>query len=263
MRIAVGLEYDGSRYRGWQRQESAPSVQAEVERALAFVADHQVAATCAGRTDAGVHALGQVAHFDTGAVRTARSWVLGANTRLPPDIALLWAAPVADDFHARYSALARSYRYLIHNRQSRPAVLRHRVCWVHEPLDEAAMHAAAQALLGEHDFSAFRAAECQSRTPLRRVERIEVTRRGDFVALGVTANAFLHHMVRNIAGTLIAVGRGEHPVEWVREVLESRDRRTAGHTADAGGLYLAGVLFPVGTGLPVAEPAPWAMIAGA
>ena len=262
MRIAVGIEYDGSRYRGWQRQESAPSVQAEVERALGFVADHPVEATCAGRTDAGVHALAQVAHFDTTAERSPRSWVLGANTRLPPDIALLWAVPVDSGFHARYSALSRSYRYLIHNRLSRPALLRRRVCWVHEPLEEAAMHAAAQELVGEHDFSAFRAAECQSRTPLRRIETIEVSRRGECVALCVTANAFLHHMVRNIAGTLITVGRGERPGGWVREVLESRDRRTAGHTADAGGLYLAGVTYPADAGVPVAETAAWAMIAG-
>ena len=263
MRIAVGIEYDGSRYRGWQRQASAPSVQAEVERALAFVADHPVAATCAGRTDAGVHALAQVAHFDTSAERNPRGWVLGANTRLPPDSAILWATPVDPGFHARYSALSRSYRYVISNRLSRPALLRRRVCWVHEPLDEVAMHAAAQVLAGEHDFSAFRAAECQSRTPLRRIERIEVSRRGECVALGVTANAFLHHMVRNIAGTLIAVGRGERPAGWVREVLESRDRRAAGHTADAGGLYLAGVAYPAEAGVPVAEPSPWAMIAGA
>jgi tRNA pseudouridine38-40 synthase len=263
LRIAVGIEYDGGRYRGWQRQDHAPSVQAEVERALAFVADHPVAVTCAGRTDAGVHALAQVAHFDTTAARSPRSWVLGANTRLPPDVALLWAVPVDASFHARYSALSRSYRYLIHNRLSRPALLRRRVCWVHEPLDAAAMQAAAQALVGEHDFSAFRAAECQSRTPLRRLEQIEVSRTGERVALRVTANAFLHHMVRNIAGTLIAVGRGERPVEWVREVLESRDRRAAGHTADAGGLYLAGVRYPPEAGLPVAEPAAWAMIAGA
>ena len=263
MRIAVGIEYDGSRYRGWQRQERAPSVQAEVERALGFVADHPVEATCAGRTDAGVHALAQVAHFDTTAERSPRSWVLGANTRLPPDVALLWAAPVEPRFHARYSALSRSYRYLIHNRMSRPALLRRRVCWVHEPLDEVAMHAAAQALVGEHDFSAFRAAECQSRTPLRRLERIEVLRSGECVELRVTANAFLHHMVRNIAGTLIAVGKGDRPAAWVREVLESRDRRAAGHTADAAGLYLAGVRYPPGAGLPVAEAAAWAMIAGA
>jgi tRNA pseudouridine38-40 synthase len=260
VRIAVGIEYDGSRYRGWQRQAGAPSVQAEVERALAFVADHAVEATCAGRTDAGVHALAQVAHFDSSAGRSPRSWVLGANTRLPPDIAVLWAVPVDPGFHARYSALSRSYRYVIHNRLSRPALLRRRVCWVHEPLDHRTMHAAAQALVGEHDFSAFRAAECQSRTPLRRIEHIAVSRQGECVVLCVTANAFLHHMVRNIAGTLIAVGRGDRPAAWVREVLESRDRRAAGHTADAGGLYLAGVTYPADAGLPVAEPAAWAMI---
>jgi tRNA pseudouridine38-40 synthase len=262
LRIAVGIEYDGSRYRGWQRQERAPSVQAEVERALAFVADHPVEATCAGRTDAGVHALAQVAHFDTSAERAARSWVLGANTRLPPDIAILWAAPVDAAFHARYSAVARSYRYVIHNRLSRPAVLRRRVCWVHEPLDAAAMHDAAQVLVGEHDFSAFRAAECQSRTPIRRIERIAVSRKGEFVALEVTANAFLHHMVRNIAGTLIEIGRGDRPAGWAGELLAARDRRAAGHNADAGGLYLTGVRYPPEAGLALAEPAAWAMIPG-
>lgn len=262
MRIAVGIEYDGSRYRGWQRQERAPSIQSEVERALSFVADHPVAATCAGRTDAGVHALGQVAHFDTTAERSTRGWALGANTRLPPDIALLWAVRVEPHFHARYSALARSYRYLIHERPSRPALLRRRVCWVHDPLDEAAMNAAAQSLVGEHDFSSFRAAECQARVPVRRIESIAVARRGEFVVLQVTANAFLHHMVRNIAGTLIAVGRGDRPAAWAREVLEARDRRAAGHTADAAGLYFTAARYPPESGVPVAEPAPWAMIAG-
>ena len=262
MRIAVGIEYDGSRYRGWQRQARAPSVQAEVESALGFVAAAPVAVTCAGRTDAGVHALGQVAHFDAPVARSPRGWVLGANTRLPADIALLWAAEVDETFHARYSATARSYAYLIHERLARPALHRRRVCWVHEPLDAPAMHAAAQLLLGEQDFSAFRAAECQSRTPVRRLERIAVTRHGSCIAIEVTANAFLHHMVRNIAGTLLAVGRGERPVGWVGEVLASRDRRAGGVTAPAGGLYLASVAYPESCKLPVAVPRPWAMMPG-
>jgi len=263
VRVAVGIEYDGGRYRGWQSQPQASSVQQEVERALGFVADHPVVLTCAGRTDAGVHALAQVAHFDTGATRSPRAWVLGANTRLPGDIALLWAMAPAAGFHARYSALARSYRYLVHNRSSRPALLRRRVCWFHPPLDAAAMDAAAQVLVGAHDFSAFRAAECQARSPVRQIERIAVQRHGEFITIDVTANAFLHHMVRNIAGTLLAVGRGERPVDWVQEVLAGRDRRLAGITAPAGGLYLTEVRYPAEFGLPVTAVAPWAMIPSA
>lgn len=263
LRIAVGIEYDGTRYAGWQRQAVAPSVQAEIERALGSVADHPVGATCGGRTDAGVHALGQVAHFDTTALRPMRGWALGANTLLPPDIAVLWAIEVAPDFHARYSALSRTYRYIIQNRTVRPALARQRACWIHEPLDEAAMHGAAQCLVGEHDFSAFRAAECQSRTAIRRVDRIEVDRQGDRVILEVTANAFLHHMVRNIAGTLIAVGRGERPGAWVAQALASRDRRAAGITAPAAGLYLLRIEYPRHFGLPVTDPGASAMIAGA
>lgn len=263
LRIAVGIEYDGARYAGWQRQAVAPSVQAEVERALGSVADHPVEATCGGRTDAGVHALGQVAHFDTTALRPMRGWALGANTALPPDIVVLWATGVTPDFHARYSALSRTYRYVIQNRVVRPALARQRACWIHEPLDAAAMHAAAQCLVGEHDFSAFRAAECQSRTALRRVERIAVSRQGDRVIVDVTANAFLHHMVRNVAGTLIAVGRGDRPGAWVAEALASRDRRAAGVTAPAGGLYFLRIEYPRRFGLPDTDPGASATIAGA
>jgi len=262
-RIAIGVEYDGSRYAGWQRQAEAPSVQAAVEQALSRVADHPVEVTCGGRTDAGVHALGQVAHFNSPARRDPRSWVLGANTHLPGDIALLWASAVPSDFHARYSALGRTYCYVILNRPSRPAIDRHRVCWTHQPLDAEAMHDAAQCLLGEHDFSAFRAAECQSRTAVRRLEHISVARRGDRVFLEVSANAFLHHMVRNIAGTLLAVGRGERPGAWVAEALAGRDRRAAGITAPAGGLYFVGIRYPTVFRLPVARGASWAMIPSA
>jgi tRNA pseudouridine38-40 synthase len=262
-RIAVGIEYDGSRYVGWQRQPEAPSVQAEIERALGTVADHPVGVTCGGRTDAGVHALGQVAHFDTVADRPLRGWTLGANTALPTDIVILWAAMVPGDFHARYSALSRSYRYVIQNRMVRPALARQRACWIHEALDEAAMNDAAQHLLGEHDFSAFRAAECQSRSPVRRVERISVARSGDLVTIEITANAFLHHMVRNIAGTLITVGRGEQPPAWVARTLAGRDRRSAGITAPAGGLYFLNIEYPRRFGLPAADAGASAMIAGA
>jgi tRNA pseudouridine38-40 synthase len=262
-RIAIGIEYDGTRYAGWQRQAEVPSVQAEVERALSSVADHPVEVTCGGRTDAGVHALGQVAHFDTHARREPRGWALGANSLLPADVAVLWAAPVAPDFHARYTALSRRYRYVILNRASRPALARHRTCWTHRRLDADAMHAAAQCLVGEHDFSAFRASECQSRTPVRRLESIAVHRAGDRVVIDVMANAFLHHMVRNIAGTLIAVGQGDRPAAWIWEALASRDRRAAGITAPAAGLYLAAIDYPPGAGLPASPPPAWAMIPGA
>jgi tRNA pseudouridine38-40 synthase len=250
MRLALGVEYVGTAYAGWQRQADAPSVQAELERALATVADHPVQLTCAGRTDRGVHALGQVAHFDTAAVRPTRGWTLGANTALPPDIAVQWVAPVPDDFHARYSAIARTYRYLILNRATRSPALRERAWWVYAPLDADRMHEAAQALVGEHDFSAFRAAECQSRVPTRRLARIAVCRTGELVAVEVTANAFLHHMVRNLVGTLAEVGDGSRPAEWVAEALASRDRRRSGPTAPPDGLYFLRVDYPARFGVP-------------
>jgi tRNA pseudouridine38-40 synthase len=253
-RIALGLEYDGSRYRGWQEQAHAPSVQSELEKALAFVADHPITVTAAGRTDACVHASMQVVHFDAAVQRSERGWVLGANTQLPGDISVIWARAVSDEFHARYSATARSYRYVILNRSSRPALERERACWVREPLDESLMHTAAQTLLGEHDFSSFRAAECQSSTPVRRIETIAVRRAGLHVLIDVTANAFLHHMVRNIAGTLIAVGVSDRPIEWVAEVLAARDRRVGGVTAAPQGLTLVGVRYPSEFGLPTNLP---------
>ncbi|HEU4530680.1 MAG TPA: tRNA pseudouridine(38-40) synthase TruA [Steroidobacteraceae bacterium] len=252
-RIAVGLEYDGSAYAGWQTQASAPSIQAAAERAVSSVADHPVSLTCAGRTDAGVHAVGQVAHFETQAERSERAWALGTNTNLPNDVAVLWARVVPDDFHARYSATARTYRYVILNRASRPALERQRVCWIHQPLDAQRMQAAAAHLIGEHDFSAFRAAECQSRTPMRRVDSIRIARSGERVSIEVTANAFLHHMVRNIAGVLIEVGTGEAEPDWVRAVLQGRDRTAGGVTAPPGGLYLVHVAYPERFGLPVPD----------
>ena len=263
-RFALGIEYGGARYAGWQRQLEVPSIQAEVERALGGVADHPVTVACGGRTDAGVHALGQVAHFDTRAVRSPRGWVLGANSQLPADIALTWAVQVGPDFHARYSALARTYRYVIQNRAVRPGLYAGRMGWIREPLDELAMHEAAQCLVGTHDFSSFRAAECQSRSPQRRLEAIAVWREGWQVFVEVTANAFVHHMVRNIVGTLIPVGHGEHPPQWVATVLAGRDRAAAGVTAAADGLYLVAIRYPPQAGLPVsAPPSASAMIPGA
>jgi len=252
-RIALGIEYDGSAYRGWQFQTHAPSVQRELERALSVVADHTVQLTAAGRTDAGVHALLQVAHFDTLSVRPERAWVLGVSAECAGDISVLWAREVPGDFHARFSALSRSYRYRILNRRVRPALDRARACWVRRPLDAPAMHAEAQLLVGEHDFSAFRAAECQSATPVRRLTAIEVRRDGEHVEIAVRANAFLHHMVRNLAGTLIAVGVGDRPRGWVADVLARRDRTVAGATAPPHGLYLAGVEYDPACGLPSAS----------
>jgi tRNA pseudouridine38-40 synthase len=249
-RIALGIEYDGSAFRGWQTQAHAVGVQSVVEFALATVADHAVAVVAAGRTDAGVHAAMQVVHFDTTATRTERSWVLGATTHLPRHVSVLWAREVPEAFHARYSAQARSYRYLILNRAPRPALEFDRVCWVRDALDVEPMQRAANLLLGEHDFSSFRAAECQSRTPMRRVHEIRVERRGERISLDVTANAFLHHMVRNIAGALIAVGKGDRPVQWVADVLAARDRRQGGVTAVPQGLYLVGVRYAAALQLP-------------
>ncbi|HLT89756.1 MAG TPA: tRNA pseudouridine(38-40) synthase TruA [Woeseiaceae bacterium] len=254
MRIALGIEYDGTAYNGWQRQDSGIGVQERVEEALSAVADAPVEATCAGRTDAGVHASAQVVHFDTRAERSPRNWVLGANSHLPPDVNALWAVPVPDDFHARYSARARTYRYLILNRMTRSALWRDRAWWVHRALDVEPMRAAAACLIGEHDFSAFRAAGCQAKTPRREVRAIEIVRRGDWVTIEATANAFLQHMVRNIVGVLAAVGTGERPPEWAAAVLESRDRREGGITAPAHGLTLVAVEYPPHFGLPPVRP---------
>ena len=249
-RIALGIEYDGSAFRGWQSQESAVGIQSLVERALTAVADHPIEVMAAGRTDAGVHALMQVVHFDTTVQRSERAWTLGATTNLPKQISVLWAREVSEGFHARYSAQSRSYRYYILNRPVRPAIGADYVSWIREPLDAAPMHAAAQHLLGEHDFSSFRAAQCQSRTPMRFVHSVAVRRMGEVIELAITANAFLHHMVRNIAGVLIAIGKGEQSVDWTREVLEVRDRAQGGITAPPGGLYLTAVRYAPALQLP-------------
>ena len=256
-RIAVGIEYEGSAYCGWQSQPAVASVQAITEQALARIAAAPVALVCAGRTDAGVHALGQVAHFDTEASRPMRSWVLGTNSELPADVSLAWARAVPDHFHARFSAEARTYRYLILNRTARSALHAHRATWVHRPLDAARMGEAARLLEGEHDFSAFRAAECQAKSPVRRLQRLSVQRHGEWVVIEATANAFLHHMVRNIAGLLMAIGKGDAQPSWAAEVLATRDRTKSAATAPAAGLYFAAVRYPGVFGLP--EPAEGAL----
>ena len=222
------VEYDGTEFAGWQSQAHAAGLQDAVEQALGFVAGARVSATCAGRTDAGVHAIGQIIHFDTDAVRTPRAWILGTNTRLPSTIALQWAAEVAADFHARHSAVRRIYRYYILNSSARSALKRLRSAWIPRALDADAMHRAAQTLIGELDFSAFRSVECQSKSCMRRVERIDVQRDGDWVWMEIAANAYLHHMVRNIVGTLVDAQREADPEGTMRHILDSRDRRLAG-----------------------------------
>ncbi|WP_280561579.1 MULTISPECIES: tRNA pseudouridine(38-40) synthase TruA [unclassified Chromohalobacter] len=242
-RIALGVEYDGSAYCGWQRLTQAPSVQAALEAALSKIANTPVQALCSGRTDTGVHATRQVVHFDAPVARTQKAWLFGTNAKLPRDIAVRWVVPVADDFHARLSALARRYRYVIFNQPSRPVLERANVTWCREPLDAERMHAAAQALIGEHDFSSFRAAGCQSKSAHRHVHFIEVRRYGQMVVLDIQANAFLHHMIRNIAGALMAVGRGDHPTNYPGELLALRDRTQGNVTAPGCGLHFVDVYY--------------------
>ena len=249
-RVALGIEYDGSKFAGWQIQEGRATIQAALEQALSAVADQTVRVVCAGRTDAGVHGLAQVVHFDTTALRTDYSWQRGGNAGLPPDIRITFSKSVPADFHARTSAIARHYRYTILNRSAASALDVGRVTWTPYALDEGAMAEGAQHLIGDHDFSAFRAQSCQSKSPRRIMYFIRVAREGDRIHIDVCANAFVHHMVRNIAGTLMAVGAGKQPPEWVREVLARRDRALAGVTAPPDGLYFAGVLYPDRFGFP-------------
>ena len=252
------MEYDGSEFSGWQRlnkpgepeRRGEPTVQAALEQALSFVAGEGVEVVCAGRTDAGVHASAQVVHFDGPAQREARGWVLGTTSRLPPSVCVRWCVPVADDFHARFSARARRYRYSILNRAVRPALQRQYLSWERRPLDAGAMHRSAQALVGEHDFSAFRTVHCQAPHARRDLQFIAVERQGDVVTVEVQANAFLHHMVRNIVGSLLPVGRGEQPEEWLGDLLAGRDRSVAGPTAPSAGLVFLGPRYPAQWGLP-------------
>ncbi len=249
-RVALGIDYLGGAYSGWQTQAEAPSVQRTLETALAQVADAPVGLICAGRTDAGVHARAQVAHFDTTVIRRDRAWLLGANTQLPTDISIRWVRPVPDHFHARYSALARSYRYFILNRSARSALAQGRALLVRQRLDLGPMQEAAACMLGEHDFTAFRSSECQAHSPVRVLRRLSIERTGDWVLIELTANAFLHHMARNIVGLLISIGLHRAPVGEARSQLESRRRTEHTVTAPACGLYLWRVHYPPQFGLP-------------
>lgn len=251
MRFALGIDFDGSNYRGWQtQQEGVPSVQLMLVTALSQIADHPVDVHAAGRTDAGVHASGMVAHFDTDAIRGLRSWLLGTNRLLPSDIAVRWIQPVSDDFHARFKAVARRYRYVIFNSPQRSSMLAGKVTWHYHALDVERMKLAAQYLVGVHDFTSFRAAGCQARNPVRDVHFLNVTQSGSLIILDIQADGFLHHMVRNIAGVLMAIGQGKAEPEWVKTILLARDRTQGGVTASGDGLYFVDALYPPEFDLP-------------
>ncbi|WP_145521980.1 tRNA pseudouridine(38-40) synthase TruA [Yersinia ruckeri] len=256
LKIALGIEYNGSRYYGWQRQLEVRSVQACLEAALTRVANAPIVVQCAGRTDTGVHATGQVVHFVTSAQRKDAAWTMGVNTHLPPDIAVRWVKTVSEDFHARFSATARRYRYVIYNHRYRPAILAQGVTHCYMPLDAEKMERAAQALLGENDFTSFRAMQCQSRTPWRNVKHVKVTRQGAYIVVDIKANAFVHHMVRNIVGSLIEIGCGNQDENWIAELLTLKDRSKAAATAKAEGLYLVAVDYPEHFGLPCVTMGP-------
>jgi tRNA pseudouridine38-40 synthase len=244
MKIAACVEYSGTAYCGWQRQHHAPSVQEEVEKALSKIANEPIKIHCAGRTDTGVHGTGQVIHFETVVERNNRAWQMGGNTHLPYDITLRWVKPVAEDFHARFSALSRHYRYVILNRDTRSALLHQQVCWHKPVLDAEKMQIAAQALLGKHDFTSFRATSCQAPHPMRDVQKISIQREGKFIYIDIQANAFLHHMVRNIVGSLLVIGQGKQATDWLAYLLKQKDRTLAGSTASASGLYFIAVDYP-------------------
>ncbi|MCV2885638.1 tRNA pseudouridine(38-40) synthase TruA [Aestuariibacter sp. AA17] len=250
MRIALGIEYDGAALFGWQRQREVASVQEHLEKALSTVASESIEVACAGRTDAGVHATGQVVHFDTNAQRPDKAWTMGVNANLPDSVAVRWVQTVPDTFHARFSATARRYRYVIFNHRFRPAILHSGVTHVYADLDAEKMHRAGQSLLGEHDFSSFRAALCQSKSPYRHVTHLKVERRGQYIVIDIQANAFVHHMVRNITGSLIEVGAGRKPENWIAELLAKKDRKLAAATAKPNGLYLVDVTYPEAFSLP-------------
>jgi tRNA pseudouridine38-40 synthase len=254
LKIALGIAYDGSRFCGWQTQPSGASVQDHLERALTAIAGNNVRVTAAGRTDAGVHAAAQVVHFETGSDRPESAWVRGTNAHLSDAAAVQWAVPVGATFHARFSAVGRSYRYVLYNHPVRPALAARYAGWFHHPLDVDAMRSAARLLLGQHDFSAFRAAECQAKTPVRTLAQASVERRGPYVVFDFRADAFLHHMVRNIVGALVYVGKGRHAPDWMAELLASRDRTLAAPTFAPNGLYLSAVHYPPDWTFPAFAP---------
>ena len=243
-KYAACIEYDGTDYHGWQRLKDSSSVQEEVEKALSSVANHQIELTCAGRTDSGVHGIGQVVHFESDATRDEKAWRMGCNTNLPDNIVLRWIQPMEESFHARFSATSRRYRYIILDNQIRPALLNNKVCWYRESLNETLMQDAASRLLGENDFSSFRAAGCQAKHAMRELQEITVIREGKYIYIDIVANAFLHHMVRNIVGSLFEVGTARQTPEWFTTLLEVKDRTQAGITAPACGLYFVSVDYP-------------------
>jgi len=244
MRLALSVAYDGAAYCGWQRQSHSPSVQQVLEESLSKIADHPIHTYCAGRTDTGVHGTNQIVHFDTTAERPNKAWLFGTNSKLPGNVKVNWVANVSCDFHARFSALARRYRYLIHNANFPPAILSSGLTWERYSLDHTLMHKAAQSFLGEQDFTSVRAANCQSHSKHRNIHHLHVERFNNYVMIDIQANAFLYHMVRNITGILLEIGKGNKPVEWAKEVLLKKDRTCAAKTAPADGLYLVDVLYP-------------------
>ncbi len=250
MRIAIGLEYNGSTFSGWQSQPDVPNIQNFLQKALSGIAGKPVSVIAAGRTDAGVHALEQVIHFDTDTGRPLTAWVRGTNALLPESVAVLWAHPVPDEFHARFSAQARSYRYLLINRPVRTALQHGKAGWFHAPLNLEQMQEAAKFLLGQHDFSAFRSSECQAKTPVKNLEQLDIHKEGDTFIFDLTADAFLHHMVRNIVGCLVYIGKGKHPPQWLRDVLENRNRSLAAPTFAPDGLYLRHITYDAKWNLP-------------
>ncbi|HSG03452.1 MAG TPA: tRNA pseudouridine(38-40) synthase TruA [Marinobacterium sp.] len=258
-RYALGIEYAGARYHGWQsqREEQVATVQETLEEALSKIACHPVSVICAGRTDTGVNGCYQVVHFDAQVERPTRAWVMGTNTKLPDDIAVLWARPVSDQFHARFGAMERRYRYVIYSAEVKPAVLSRGVTWTHKKLSIDRMQQAAVHLVGEHDFTSYRAVACQAKSPVKTVKSLEVYQRGQLIVIDICANAFLHHMVRNIAGVLMKIGSGEAEVDWSREVLEARNRRLGGVTAPPWGLYFVDVKYPQEFDLPPGNQGPF------
>ncbi|WP_137226680.1 tRNA pseudouridine(38-40) synthase TruA [Shewanella sp. MEBiC00475] len=260
MRVALGVEYDGSSFYGWQRQLDVDSVQAQIEKALSFVANEPIKVLCAGRTDTGVHGTGQVVHFDTNVQRPITAWTQGVNANLPDSVAVRWAKEVDDSFHARYSATARRYRYVIYNHKLRPGILSAGVSHYHGVIDETLMHQAAQLLVGEHDFTTFRALHCQANTPIRNVHQVNVTRQGMYVMVDIQANAFLHHMVRNIVGSLLQIGLGNQSIEWITQLLAVKNRKQAAATAKPNGLYLVDVTYPEHFQLPKLSLGPLFML---